>query len=164
MLEPRATARKQHVVEAAGPTAPRPRRYEGAYDGAKVRNADPTRHYVLVYTPQVDEYAENDYMIELVREGGPMVGAGVTAKAGEPVQYRGHILMSISKESLRDQVINGSLDGHAFGQKWADAMEERILQKDGGNDPLRGIGGSYMRVDRNDPNYVVTPVQPEYGI
>ena len=163
MLEPKATARKSHLKdEEVGRSDPRPRRFEASHDGVKVKNRDPSKHYVGVNTPQIEEYAENGYIIEVVRKGGPMFGIGLTAKDGDPVSYRGHILMSIDKAEMKRQESEGSLDGLGKGQQWADEVEERILMRNG-QDPLRGIG-NYVQVDKHDPQYEITAPRPEIGI
>lgn len=129
---------------------PRPR---PAYaDINQVRGGDRDRKYVLVYRPTVERYLEIGYEIEVSRPGGPKL-SGRTVKDGEPLEYSGHVLMSMSAEDFADLQQYGHKDGGAIaglGQEHADAVEKAIIsQTSARRDALRGIGGGdrYFRIE-----------------
>jgi hypothetical protein len=164
MIEPRATGRKQ--TEETGRSDPKARRWAGASDGTAVRNQDPTKKYKLVYRGDeatLGDSLEEGWAFEVYREGGPHLGIGVTAKVGEPISYKGSLLMSIDKEKYKDIERYGSSVTGARGQAYYDEQQKRMIESDGA-DPLRGIGGRFMQIDQRDPNFQVSGEQPDYGI
>jgi hypothetical protein len=100
------------------------------------------RHYVLVYKAAVeggvDDYAEAGYVVEryatATPEGdiaGPHI-LGLQGKSGQVIEFRGHVLMSISREDAEAFV--------AAEQAEADIIEKSIVSQRVGVDKLRGLG------------------------
>lgn len=117
---------------------PRPRRVDAMEKAGQFKQLDPKRHYVAVYKAAeengIGEYEERGYVVELVRADGPRSITGTKTRGeGQPVEYRGHVLMSIEREELAAQ--------EAQGQAEADALERRIIRRDGMVDHMRGIHG-----------------------
>jgi hypothetical protein len=128
---------------------PRPR--PAFADINQVRSGDRDRKYVLCYRPTVERYLEIGWEIEVSRFGGPKL-SGRTVKEGEPLEYSGHVLMSMSREDFEDLQQYGHKDGGAIaglGQEHADRIEKEIIsQTSARRDALRGIGGGdrYFRI------------------
>ena len=152
-IAPRATGKPAGAKTGRHDPAPRP--VQGTKETyAAVKNGDPSRSYVLQYLSDEDGFTsriENGWVVEQFREGGPMVGPNMNVreqrayKVGEMIVYRGHVLMSIDKQSLADQRRHGSLNGQDHGEAYYDALETRILDRSAELDPLRGQG-RYMRM------------------
>lgn len=111
-----------------------------------LENLDEKRHYVGVYAQDQDSLARYEgegYVVETLREGGPRYRGYSTAKEGEPVTFRGHILMSIDKEELAENI--------AVRQANCDAIQRKMKSK---KDEDQRIDGRYgvpgVIVDRND--------------
>jgi hypothetical protein len=136
---------------------PKPRHVIGTRE-VRVEGKRPDRHYVLVYKAAVeggiDDYAEAGYVVEKYgsqRESGDVEGPtirGLQAKSGQPIEFRGHVLMSISLEDAKALI--------AAEQAEADLVEKSIITQRAGTDPLRGLGtvrSGAMTVEdaRNDP-------------
>lgn len=152
-IAPRATGK---VGKREGRHDPAPRPVQGTKESfSSVKNGDPSRSYVLQYLADEDGFTsrvENGWIVEKFREGGPMVGPAMNVreqrayKEGEMITYRGHVLMSIDKQSLKEQRRYGSLNGQDLGEVYFDQLEERILDRGGqdSHDPMRG--SRFMRV------------------
>lgn len=125
---------------------PEPRFTDQGINIWKVVSGDPTRHYVAVYQNSEDygpEYYEYlGYEVEIAREGGPRFLAGRTAKMGEPVTMRGHVLMSCTGER-KAEIDKYGPDG-ATGLEWLDEIDDRILDKKKGFDPGRGLKAPFL--------------------
>ena len=134
-------ARKQTI---SGPRIdPVPRRVDGVSGWLELENKDPRRHYVLAYDLDTlcgrAYLASLGYQVEKRVEGGVHFKNGEVGQMGEPLMWRGHVLMSIDQET-RAQI-------DADGARWADHVENRIVDRDQGvQDLLRGIRGRFMKV------------------
>ncbi len=123
---------------------PRAKRHtEGAAGWANLKNANLKRKYVLVSQHDkeqgVDYYLYLGYTAESQTEGGVCFARGRTGVDGDEMVMRGHLLMSIPLEAAEELEDFGA-DGET-GQAGADEIEERIIQKQGGEDLLRGLMG-----------------------
>ncbi len=121
-------------------------------------NRDPGKYYVAANrsTGAVEEYEYMGYAIEYFSETGVKFAAGKTVKVGEPLEYRGHVLMSILSEE-REHIERFGIDGES-GTHEADALEERIVDKAGvQNDLMRGMRSRYVRAESE-----IQPLQKGY--
>jgi hypothetical protein len=147
---------------------PKPRPTDGVGHGTKLRQSDPLRAYVFVNRYQggifdtsyyeslgrvfidqglADE--EDAYKVELCREGGPIMSLGKTARHGEPIEYRGMVLMSCSKK-FKDLLEQFGAEGDS-GQKRADEVEEMVGQRPGkAAESLQGFGSVNKRSGNPD--------------
>jgi hypothetical protein len=141
------TQAKQNAVR----NDPVQRYADGADYGTGLKGSNPDRKYVLVYKGDsamgVEYYEELGYTIERYREGGPTFFAAKTGQTGDVMEYRGHVLMSISKE---DHAALRKFGGPGAGKgsdHWT-KMEAALLAKGQGQpDHLRGIDGrKFMHV------------------
>lgn len=126
---------------------PRPRTHDGANKGVGLINARPDRHYVGVdqHGGAVGDYQARGYEIEVAEEAG-VRWSRRTCKLGEPLEYMGHVLMSIDIEEYQDIVQHG--EHGEGGQKMADQIEAAILDKSGAQrDLMRGLNGGYIRME-----------------
>ena len=128
------------------------RHVDGSKGAMRLRNQDPSRVYVYAY--RADQltgeqyYADMGYQLEVwpgqseTDKVRPWGGQGI---AGEPIEQRGHVLMSISKE-LHTQITQEGTDD-CGGQAWVDAVEAKIVDRRAGgyglDDGLRGISRKY---------------------
>lgn len=128
------------------------RHVDGSKGAARLRQQDPDRVYVYAYRadPLTGEsyYRDRGYRVECWpkdNETDKVRPWNGDAKPGEPIEQRGHVLMSISKEAYADLVQNGSED--CGGQVWCDEVERKIIDKDQGGygleDGLRGISRKF---------------------
>lgn len=137
---------------------------DGALPWTKVVGKDPSRYYVLVNERSGGEFdvafysglaegiglpSSDGYVVEIIREGGPKFGHGndATGKNGEPIRFRGHVLMSCPKgfKELLEEVGD---DGQS-GQKAADERDRQYKRK-GAYDDLRGIAAPGISLERAD--------------
>jgi hypothetical protein len=113
----------------------------------RVKNLDPSRHYVLT-NPNDEEtgtpfYTDIlGYEVEHVRTGGPRAAIGKVVTEGNAVTSMGQILVSCPKEEKEAR--------DAQGWAHADTMDRRIL-RDGNidGDGMRGRGFA-VGVDRRE--------------
>jgi hypothetical protein len=128
---------------------PRARHIDGSATAwTAVQNRDPERTYVLVSiaddTHGPDYYESIGYEVEVYggRKGASGVhlkGGRSTKDVGSPIEMRGHLLMSCSKERKEEIDVYGP-EGDS-GQQYADEIEQRLsLNKTKGRDALRGLG------------------------
>jgi hypothetical protein len=106
-----------------------------------LENEDPNRKYLLAN--RNDErtmmvYRYMGFVPEEYQPGGLRFKGGPTVKEGEELSYRGHVLMSISKEKWAE-IQEVGYDGSS-GWRMADEIEEKILDRHAGMDAIRGIG------------------------
>lgn len=134
------------MAKAPAPTQridPAPRPTDSVHSWTKLKNKDPGKKYCwvsLTDTNQgVDYYSAMGYEPELSRSDGVQPQGGrLTRKPGEQIQFRGNLLMSCSlQRSIEIDEVGPDGDS---GQRAADAIEDRILDKERGLDPLRGQG------------------------
>lgn len=138
-----AQRRQAKATRKGGRKDPKPRHIDGGANWTKLRDQDETRRYVLAYEGDTETgaeyYRDLGYVEEIATEKGVRFGAGrVTAKAGQPLRMKGHILMSIAREEYDDIVENGE-DGQT-GQSLADATEERFGQAISASAAAKGAG------------------------
>lgn len=118
---------------------PASRPADGAFNGTRlrVRDADPTRHYVAVdkRAGMIDQYLEMGYEMELRRVGGPHFAYANSSDGGH-VEGMGCVLMSIAKAAMEVNERDGA-ELWGLGSKHFDRMDEAILRQDGIVDPLR---------------------------
>lgn len=121
----------------AGRADPKPRHVVGSKE-ANVLGRRPDRHYVLAHkgVGGLDEYLELGYEIERYSKEPEKDGcriAGVKrAKPGEPIEWRGHVLVSAPLAEIKARV--------AEEQEKFDVIEKQIVTQRRGIDPLRGLG------------------------
>lgn len=146
--QPKTTIAAQ-ATQAAVRNDPVQRYADGADYGTGLKNTDPDRKYVLVYLNEVamgvEFYEENGYSKEVHREGGPRFFATRDQKVGEPMVFRGHLLMSIGKEEharLRKFGAHGAGKGSDAWTKMEEALIDR--KKRGRNDLIRGISNNEL--------------------
>jgi hypothetical protein len=146
----------QKIAAQQAQTAKRKDPVRRAADGnntsAQLKNADPGRKYVLVNLSDVDAlgtYEENGYVREVAHKDGPrLFGMRTAQKDGEVILFRGHVLMSVDKETYDDIRKNGA-PGMGQGTAPWDRFEKRLLDRSSATkDLLRGIGGArHMHVE-----------------
>ncbi len=146
-----ATARirkdpKQRQVSGQGQTL------DGTPRWTFLHNKREDRVYVMVYkagseTNQITRYLELGYEVETW--GDPKdpnrlrFGAGKgSLEAGTPMEYQGHVVMSIDKATHQQMVQEGDGQG-GMGQGYADLVERAIRRGTGVHNPLRGRRGVF---------------------
>lgn len=126
--------------------------FDGTPAWTKLVNRRPDRHYVLVYkaggeSNLTGRYLELGYEVE--KWGDPAdktrlrfgIGRGPD-RAGEDMEFQGHVLMSIDLEE--HQRIQQQGDGMGGGgQSYADRVERAIRRGTGVANPLRGRKGVF---------------------
>lgn len=124
---------------------PRNRHLDGSATAwTQVINRDPNRHYVLVSVGAdegPDWYESIGYQVDVYggEKGLKLKGGKVNKTVGEPIEVRGHLLMSCSMER-KEEIDRYGADGDS-GQEHADEIERRLsLNKSRGRDALRGLG------------------------
>lgn len=117
-----------------------------------VANKDERRVYRWVAKNEtaLAHYEGLGYVPEEYRDDGPqpMGRSRLMAKSSDSsiIERMGHVLMSIEKEHADDIYKRGEFgDG---GQKRADAIEDRILDRKG-EDLMRGIGTDYVHFENS---------------
>jgi hypothetical protein len=111
-------------------------------------NRDPSLYYVAVdkATGACEEYEGMGYHYVKASETGVKFLAGKSVPTGEPLEYRGHILMAIAKEE-REHIEQYGVDG-GTGYNRADELEAQLIDKSGvQTDLMRGINSRYTRVE-----------------
>lgn len=106
-------------------------------------NCDPNRHYVGALVRDGDavaRYEDQGYVVETVRKGGPKYNGYSTAKYGEPILFRGHMLMSIDNQELAAY--------NAKRQAVCDALRNKMRLKKEKGQNFTGVDG--VIVDRHD--------------
>src|SRR4051812_42573640 len=101
-----AAARVRKTVE--GRADPKPRLIDNVLPWQRLKNKDPRRHYVLVNENANGEFdvsyyeslaeglglpREDGYVREDLTETGVRLAAGTTGEIGQPIRFRGMILM-----------------------------------------------------------------------
>lgn len=126
---------------------PESRPLDGAIPFFDVAGKDPTRDYLWVYKAAGSDFNAEHYEgmgwdVEFYRTGGPRLRMMSVEKLeklnGQVIESRGNVLMSISKERRQEIFENG--DDGVSGQKMADVMERRLLDRSKHmKDAMRGI-------------------------
>lgn len=157
----RETGRSKKAATRAGRSDPRARHLSGnaiGRDGQpnwlKLVNADPNRVYVMPYkagneTDYVSHLLSLGYVIEKYSTDGPKPKAlHASHHIGEPIEVRGHVLMSIEKERAEEIARTGE-NGNG-GLDLADAMELKIRRKLMHKEAFRdsGVSSKYAYADK----------------
>jgi len=121
---------------------PRSRKLVGAEGWTEIKNKDPNRKYVWVDANNKDKgpdyYYAIGYEFETLRKDGPKPINGRTVEnEGERITMMGNNLMSIDVESW--DYIQEFGEGGNTGQAMWDELEQKIVSRREGLDPLRGI-------------------------
>lgn len=127
---------------------PKPRHLDGSAAWAKLKNQDPDKHYVFVNKGDLDAMSFYDsvgFDVEVLKENGVRPMGGRTGKIGDPIEVRGMILHSISKERQAEIEMHGA-DGDS-GQADADRIEQDIIDRRG-FDPLRGMHSRFIHLTK----------------
>lgn len=125
----------------------------------EVVDADPEMKYQLVFqglgTAAVRRMEQRGWQIVYFDKDGPRLNVGDSEKAGDPVEFNGHVLMDIPLEDWKDL--------QAAGQKELDRIETRIVDKENGPyDAARGMSNRYGRVvNETGRNQIVRERAPE---
>lgn len=147
-----ATAVTEQAADSATRQDPSSRHADGAAWGTQLKGRRPDRKYVLVNVNAQEAgpefYEEVGYVKEVYRDKGLRMAAGKTARDGEFVMFRGHILMSIDKKRA-DEIKQLGAPGAGRGLAEWDVLEKRILQRQR-PDLLRNIPKSEYMAVRND--------------
>lgn len=127
-----AAAKQKNVGGRVDPVS---RRVDGVAGWLDLVNKDPSRHYVFAY--DLDSMCGRSYLaslgykVEKLSETGVRLRNGDTGNVGDPITWRGNVLMSISKEE-RDAIDHD-------GKEWANRVERQIVRREDVDDLLRGI-------------------------
>lgn len=123
---------------AVGRKDPPTRELEG-YHSTRLINQDPSKTYVFAYEGDQDTgvnmYEHLGYEVIRYEEGGVRM-AIKKATIGEPIRYRGHVLMAADKAEI--------LARWQAAQDAETVREKRIVNGAGGIDPLRGISNNVL--------------------
>lgn len=121
---------------------PEPRPVEGTLSQVEVTGKSPNKHYVwvsevnnLALSPQT--YLSMGYRFtqyDKDAEQPPMLGYTPDLKQGDQLRGHGCVMMEIDKEKHDDIVQNGT-PGGGQGQKWGDAIQNRIRRMEELPDP-----------------------------
>ena len=137
---PRATAKRR---PAAGRRQdPKPRHIDHSAKKFSVKNRDPDRRYVGVFTGtdgSVEDYESMGYVVESHRKDGVGFG-GRNTKEGSELTSSGHVLMSCTAENYDRINLEGD-DGYS-GQMGADRIAKEL-----GDDPLQGRNSLGVRTE-----------------
>ncbi len=104
--------------------------HEARHDG-QLLNADPERKYVLA--PKDDQHPMNHeyyismgYRLEDCAKDGVRIVMGTTPVLGKPLEWRGHALLSCTKERAQEIFENGPTG--MTGQRYYDKLMAQIKQ------------------------------------
>ncbi len=131
-----------------------PRHIDGTAPWMQLLNKDPGRVYKAINKNDqmygVAYYEMIGYVIHKV-EAGPKAlrfAAGKTGRPGDDLENFGHVIMSVTQERA-DEIEQFGVTGDG-GQEEANLVEQRIVNKRGGYDPLRGLHGvaGYLQVEK----------------
>lgn len=109
--------------------------HEAAHDGSLVK-ADPQKKYVLCPTDEThpmnhEYYISIGYQVEKATPDGVRIRLGSPVKIGEPLMWRGHVLVSCSKERADEIFMHGptGLTGQAYYDKLMGQIRRNELEK-----------------------------------
>lgn len=123
---------------------PRTRNVEG--HRLRLLNPRPDRVYKLAYKgcpdTGVNHYLQIGYNIVQKEKGGVDI-AGSNTKMGQDIEYKGCVLVEIDAQKALEHEQNGVWGD--TGQAEADRLEDLIIDKRGGIDPLRGMHAQAAR-------------------
>lgn len=124
--------------------------HEAGHDG-QLRNADPTRKYVLA--PKDEQhpmsfayYVAIGYELEEAKPDGVRINLGEPVVVGSPLAWRGMFLLSCSKERAEEIFLRGpnGLTGQEYYDKLMNMIKGNRLEK-----PVQ-VGGVQMQHDIGD--------------
>jgi hypothetical protein len=102
--------------------------HEAGHDG-QLKNADPNKKYILAPKdenhPFSYQYYESiGYTLELAAKDGVKIILGTTPIIGKPLEWRGHALLSCSKEHANKLFLEGPTG--MTGQNYYDGLMSQI--------------------------------------
>jgi hypothetical protein len=152
-----AAARVRKTVE--GRVDPKPRLIDNVLPWQRLKNKDERRHYVLVNERMNGEFdvsyyealaeglglpREDGYVVEVRKPGGVTLAAGVTAEEGQPIRFRGMILMSCPK-AFKKLLEDFGDDGQS-GQEGANERDRLYKKNKGTYESLADVRGRGISV------------------
>jgi len=124
---------------------PTSRDVTGTAFGGKIVGGDPTRRYVGVFAKDetaLERYFSEGYQIEKSRQDGPNLTTGITCKDGDPLTWRGNVIMSIPKDEYARQ--------QADRQQTLDNIRNSMrARKDADSRAIRA-GGRGIRIEEHE--------------
>jgi len=130
---------------------------DGTPGWIKLVNAREDMEYRLVYkgggdTNMVPHFASIGYEVVEATETGVKLQAARGIVLGQPIEFRGHVLMCVSKERA-EEVRQFGEDGNT-GQELCDRIES-IIRRENARDRIIGRGGRIRSVgDSDDQDFV----------
>src|SRR5512139_1168760 len=102
--------------------------HEAGHDG-QLKNADPTRKYVLApkdpqHPMSFEYYISIGYELEEAKPGGVRINLGEPVVDGKPLAWRGNFLLSCSEERARELFLRGPTG--LTGQEYYDKLMHKI--------------------------------------
>jgi len=147
----RVIKRRNGVVRKDPPT----RAPDGALPWGKLKDPDPTMHYVFVDPGSpfhgVDYYEQRGYTQVLFTEGGVRPVLGGKGDAGSVITNLHQVLMQIPLGDPDDPQEGTKAFLDAPGQAACDRIERKMVQKRGAADGFRGINPDHFAIV-NDPD------------
>ena len=129
-----AGARPKNLPPRRDPVRGRPRLI--GFDQTKLIGGNPERKYKLVDKAAsmngVSQHEQRGWEIVLQAKDAPQLQVGTGARAGEPVELDGHILMSLPKEEWQRVEEEGQYGER--GQALLDEIDAQITDPHGGAD------------------------------
>lgn len=121
--------------------------HEAGHDG-QLRNADPTRKYVLApkdeqHPMSFSYYLSIGYELEEAKPDGVRINLGEPVVVGNPLAWRGNFLLSCSKERAEEIFLRGPTG--LTGQEYYDKLMNKIKGNQLEN-PVQ-VGGVQMQHD-----------------
>ena len=162
----RASGGQASPRSSSGPQSerkdPRTSSIQGPGLAGNLLGSDPTRHYVWASANDevdfnVDYYEGMGYELERRSEGGIRVLRGSSVKEGEPLKFRGLVLMSCSEEQYQWLRENGP-DGRT-GRALQRALQQKIAAQglqEGSNSPYYKILSETQELQTNIPTRIVS--------
>lgn len=142
---------------------PKFRPTNGATPWMRIKNADPNRHYVWAsergvqagefdvdyYTSLHENIGEKEgYVVETYDANSPQPVAGITTREkGQPVRFRGHILVSCTLAFKR--LLEQLGDDGSSGQAGADFMDNLYKKRGAYADTKRIATAAGIRLEKN---------------
>jgi hypothetical protein len=137
---------------------PKPRPTDGTNKWTALANKDPKKFYVWVPLNGLmnrDYYESMGYQVEVSRPDGVRTVVGRTTSGVErPIEFRGTVLMSISRAE-KDRIDLEGEDGGS-GQKSVDELERSVVRNKM-FDPMRGQHGAYQGLHMHQEISALTP-------
>ena len=131
MAEPKTQPVTKHAAQAASRQDPVRRSLDGVSNELIGARAD--RKYIYVYTNAADGtgvpfYEELGYSVEHHGEGSPRMVGVKKQPSGQPIMFRGHVLMSIPLEEAERIAREGAPMAGTGTAHW-DRLEKQLVDK-----------------------------------